>query len=132
MIEQFVTYIIALKLKELGYNEKCLGYFNRKGELICGINVSDESFLFTNIGKAHNCCLSPLWQQVIDWLREKHNIFIEIENWNNCGFEIYIYSKIGRQQYYSKDGKAVIKLYSEARLQSILEAIKIIEEKLNN
>ena len=41
MKEQFVTYEIALALKELGFNEACFAVFDRKGELT-GIDFIDK------------------------------------------------------------------------------------------
>ena len=72
MKEQFVTYEIALKLKELGFDEECCAIY-RKDRLypILGfekINSTKQSVI-----------TASLWQQVIDWLREKHNLCIEIQ-----------------------------------------------------
>ncbi len=98
MKEQFVTYDIAKKLKDKKFTEECMGYYDyaktaqhneqdgysgpfgwRKGEC----NFNKEYF--------YNGCLkdisnenwenvaAPLWQQVIEWFREKHQIFIEVE-----------------------------------------------------
>lgn len=39
MKEQFVTYEIALKLKELGFDEKCFYYFNVKLEKLFPVRV---------------------------------------------------------------------------------------------
>jgi len=131
MNKQFVTYEIALKLKELGFNEKCLGYFNRKGELICGINVSDEAFLFTNIGKAPNCCLAPLWQQVIDWFREKYNIHIWI--YYDMVFENSYYQirhEINKSEYNHYCNDHIDKTnFNKSREQSILKAIELINKQ---
>ena len=71
MKEQFVTLEIALKLKELGFNEECLGHFvYNSGEihtLHSGTSGSNK--------QTDSITLAPLWQQVIDWLDSK-NIFI--------------------------------------------------------
>ena len=45
MEEQFVTYEIALKLKELGFNEECFGYYHvnegyTKGYVFCYPEIS--------------------------------------------------------------------------------------------
>jgi hypothetical protein len=69
MKKQFVTYPIALKLKELRFSEPCLGYYPPlKKELTIWYNPE-----ITNEGEF---VLAPLWQQVIDWLEEEHNIYI--------------------------------------------------------
>jgi len=43
MEKQFVTYEIALKLKELGFNELCFGYFNGDKELMLSKRSDDFS-----------------------------------------------------------------------------------------
>lgn len=72
MQKQFVTYRIALKLKELGFDEECLGDYyiipsdktpNPNGEFL-GLKYEDVSS-YTKLVSA------PLWQQVIDWIESK-------------------------------------------------------------
>jgi hypothetical protein len=57
MEKEFVTYEIALKLKELGFEEECLAYFEDK-ELTLG--------RLSSVGKKRYL-IAPLWQQAIDW-----------------------------------------------------------------
>jgi hypothetical protein len=73
MKEQFVTYDISLKLKELGFDEPCFGYFN----------ISTKSFYFADNGEymlSKNLpsiiVSAPLWQQVIDWLKREYSICV--------------------------------------------------------
>jgi hypothetical protein len=64
----FVTYEIALKLKEKGFNEQCLAFFNGVGDDM--LQPIDTDFInFREIGE---CIAAPLWQQVIDWLEREH------------------------------------------------------------
>lgn len=69
--EQFVTYEIALKLKELGFDEKCLGMYGSEFEFV----VDESSWRYAQISK--DVLQAPLWQQVIDWL-EKKGYYINI------------------------------------------------------
>lgn len=120
MKEQFVTYEIALKLKELGFDEPCLAYFEDK-ELMHG--------MLNNLGK-RRYLVSPLWQQVIDWFRERYNLHL---------VPIYSYNDILHWSYHIEDivtGECYIPLIDdgltlkstkyEAREQAILKAIEII------
>ena len=71
MKEQFVTYEIALALKELGFDEECLAYFNndKYRDLICTCeNGMDGDFTIHHYSGDVN---APLWQQVIDWCDSK-------------------------------------------------------------
>ena len=79
----------------------------------------------------HNISV-PLWQQVIDWFRNNHNIIIawnlhdgdHSDTWRITisHFECYylIYNQnVGIESYY--------KTYEEAREQAILKAIELIK-----
>ncbi|MGV8961885.1 MAG: hypothetical protein ACOH2V_00700 [Candidatus Saccharimonadaceae bacterium] len=77
MKNQFSTYEIAKKLKELGFDEECLAYYHNDNE-----DITDNNFYlfdyFNTIGitttqlksnKGMECFIAaPLWQQIIDWL----------------------------------------------------------------
>jgi hypothetical protein len=85
MKEQFVPHELALKLKEKGFDGKCFCFYRENGQ------VAEGSICF---GLIHNSLegvydyekhqnpirktivAAPLWQQVIDWFAEKHNIDI--------------------------------------------------------
>ena len=82
MNKEFVSYEQAVALKELGFNEICMGYFDVRLEHQIG------NFNFTEIKGYHEsvAALSPLKQQVFRWFREKklHNTFpsiIQTRNW---------------------------------------------------
>lgn len=130
MNKQFVNYKIALALKELGFEEECLGKFVNNSGMVhtlhygtSGSNVQSESIT-----------LAPLYQQVIDWFREKHNICIEILSFDT---ETILYDPIVRQlingewsdeypEYDSQDN------YYTARELAIQKAIEILFENQNN
>lgn len=128
MKEQFVTYEIALKLKELGFDEECLAYFNndKYRDLICTCeNGMDGDFTVHHYSGDVN---APLWQQVIDWLRENYNIYIweqpinsfidDEEELNSC---IFIYQRGITDSPNEYDDKE----------QAILKAIELCKEKKN-
>ncbi len=113
--DQFVTAEIALKLKQLGFNESCLGYYT--------YNNITKYKLWYPVGdyKNSNCentdITAPLWQQAIEWLKEKHNIRISIDLHSDADL------------YYVVKGQFKGKLgYIESAL---LVAIGLIENNLN-
>jgi len=125
MKEQFVIYEIALKLKELGFDELCFGWW-------CWINGSVASFYNYKISNPQlielnnhkNNCSAPLYQQVIDWFREKYDYNLEIRrNWPKLKYFYTIDHPTLREV-----SKATYN-YSEAREQAILKAIEIIQKK---
>ena len=69
----FVPYELAVKLKEKGFDENCFGFYTENLKL-CSANLN-------NINRADKFYISaPLYQQVIDWFREKHKIWLDIES----------------------------------------------------
>ena len=87
MKEQFVTYEIALALKELGFDEPCFATYyggnnelhgfplaDMGGELIVD-TLEDPATTFKYAwqnNKVHKYVIcAPLWQQVIDWCDSK-------------------------------------------------------------
>ncbi len=76
MEKEFVTYDIAEKLKELGFgkvatNQSCMAVFKTETDLKFFSTV-----YFVNT-KESTKIAAPLWQQVIDWLREEKSCYIE-------------------------------------------------------
>lgn len=58
--DQFVPYELALKLKGLGFDEKCFGWFNYNQEIQYAPSV-------VKIDLHNDYTLAPLWQQAFDW-----------------------------------------------------------------
>ena len=152
MKEQFITYEIALKLKELGFDEGCLAYygdniliFDKHEYLECDIKAN-----YVLGWKNQVITLAPLWQQVIDWFREKYNIHITINP--NLKFNTEIgealpkdltYRVIFDNRFYLtwSDNKIPVlcfdlskgynfKSYNEAKEQAILKAIELITQQV--
>ena len=64
MKKEFVTYEIALKLKELGFDEKCFGYYHINEGYKIGY-----AFCYSENTRTSDCSiLAPLWQQVQSFL----------------------------------------------------------------
>ena len=75
MEKYFVSYEQGLALKELGFNEPCLGAYDiHKGdEWLLTINV--HKLLQRQYSDKSNACLTPLKSQVFDWFREKYDLW---------------------------------------------------------
>lgn len=84
-MEDFVTFEIAKKLKEKGFNEPCYKYYQK------GVLDSDDCWNRYNKGTADRCS-APTISQVLKWLREEKDIFIELEyiNQEECGCTIIL------------------------------------------
>jgi hypothetical protein len=123
MNKQFVTYKIALKLKELGFDEECLGAYMGHKLVIVG-----DSLIQANVTayEANNYIKAPLWQGVIDWFREKYDNNIIIMPCFIPSNEIKYYIFKGKLKW---DWNELYNTYEEAREQAILKTIELIKEK---
>ena len=77
MSKEFVTYDIAEKLKNLGFNEPCFAtYFNVDNLL------SDKDTSVYSEANDHNKYetrfSAPTWQSAFEWLRNTHNLHGEV------------------------------------------------------
>ena len=133
MKKEFVTYEIDLKLKELGFDEECIGVFDRNGK-ISGIDFIDISNLQ---GINYSCIshnypiLAPLYQQAIDWIREKYNISLEIftlSYHNSIQYCFNIKKLEDTTISVLHKGNIYYPSYYEAREQGILKAIELVEK----
>lgn len=110
MKEQFVTIEIAKRLRELGFNEECFTYWEDKYTGIEGI---------------------PLWQQAIDWFRNKFRMIIEVlqeEESGHYSWEYLIYYDLNTDKpllYYQNIYE--FESYEIAREQAILKALELIK-----
>ena len=135
MKEQFVTYEIALKLKELGFNDECLACYtphlgNGIFELISKGSSNEKSAFNERFVKANsvNGCSAPLWQQVIDWVREKQNIYINVEPITFDDEPTYVFEIINlKNGMLLNDINSSFEDPNEAHEQAILKAIDIIK-----
>lgn len=121
----FIPYELAVIAKEKGFNEPCLGFYKEDNENIVinsgNTNSSNESYA---VLKQQTPIISaPLYQQIVDWFREKSKIeLIILSNTHvseeNNKWEYSIYS------LHSKD-----RLKSELNFHSYYDALnKAIEE----
>lgn len=123
MTDQFVTYEMALKLKELGFKEKCLGYFNPEENN--RLNLKGYSYYVGDLIATD----APLYQQVLKWLRDK-KIFIEIVTGENDNKENYFIGYVVSNHLEESSDEEVdieFSTYEEALDDAILEALNQLE-----
>jgi hypothetical protein len=132
MQKEFIPYEQALELKELGFNEPCLAFYN--GEFL----DSTEYNFDTGLNKDYGECISaPLYQQAFRFFREKYGYFISIFN-----TEFIIYTEYSASQYFDvSNGKMKSKYvrtiehqenkesYEEAELACLEKLIEIVKSK---
>ena len=74
MEKQFVPYELAIRLKELGFNEECLRHYENDDEALY-----ESSSYLKNSDLTEYETSAPLWQQAFDWFVENRNVHVSIE-----------------------------------------------------
>lgn len=135
MKEIFVPYEIVTKLKEIGFDEECVGFYadrNEDGDLFDGwkifmeidtlsygesINLTDDFQLFNynDVGWIS----VPTWEQVFAWFRDK-DAFSYIKKFANKDKFHYV---IGDREYFD-----LFKNYEECREALVLKLIEIYKK----
>ena len=81
MEKEFVSYEIALELKQLGFDDSCIGkfYYNQLeiGGICTNNDFKDDPDIFIS---------APLYQQVFRWFREKYGVYarpdkFDVDKW---------------------------------------------------
>jgi len=69
---EFVPIFIAEKLKELGFDEPCFGYYKHPNNQFAIIVDGHNNVGVKRNSEFGKACSAPLWQQVFRWFRDKH------------------------------------------------------------
>ncbi len=124
MEKEFVIYPLALRMKALGYDERCMSYF-ADGKWNFGITYNSDERDFESIS-------APTWQSAFRWFREKHGL----SGWVDESFGgnlrrgvVSIKSEIG-SEFYPTTTK-LFYTYEEAELDCLTNLIEIVEQKEN-
>jgi hypothetical protein len=118
MEKEFVTYPLALRMKELGYDEPCMAWYG--GEDIFRISGNYKNSTHT----IWFCVSAPTWQSAFAWFREKHGYwsYIKEATKGTCRFYIEKFD----EKFFNSD---IIDSYEEAELACLEKLIEIVEQK---
>lgn len=132
MEKEFVPYELALKLKELGFNEDFLGEFvNVK----CGYDQGIKFCLsFSNYeefcGHPEHLTFTPLWQQAFDWFRKEKDFDLNINPMSFVGVTMYYDIHIQHPEHIHLARPIITgKTYEEARLACLEKLIEIVKSR---
>lgn len=139
MKELFVTYDIALAMKELGFDKPCFGLYYVENKKFSKTNFSNSNIVKTN----DYIIDAPLWQQCMDWLKEKHGIFVFIDMGKyydsyEGAYPFQAWCKIYKNKelinFITVRNKLdnenfIFYSYEEAREQAILKAIELFKNQ---
>lgn len=82
MNQDFVSYELAVKLKEKGFNDNCHAYYE---PLKHCLNFS-RVFKTNSLAENYKCVTAPTISQVLKWLREEKKIHICINIYDDGWF----------------------------------------------
>jgi hypothetical protein len=115
MEREFIQYAEALSLKELGFDEPCLGNYRLPtNRLITEWEIRNTPEHALGIS-------TPLYQQAFRWFREKYGLHHNI-----------VYLKFKKQYLTETEGTAIYfdeTEYEEAELACLKKLIEIVKEK---
>lgn len=118
MEKEFCTYTQALRLKAIGFDEPCFGYYvlERNGDYKLYDKCEVKTY-FTYIE-------APTFSQVFRWFREKHKLYVNIESQKN---EMGFWGYVTNSTDYLHDVE--VKIYEEAELACLEKLLEIVESK---
>mgnify|MGYP000860791874 CR=1 FL=1 len=124
MENEFVSYTQALALKELRFDEHCIGWYNPQ------VNykevTTDKYWAFHLTGEWENFKPAPLYQQAFRWFREKHNLIYTIEEVWEGDTEYYVVEITTHNRV---DDFLQECTYEEAELACLKKLIEIVKNK---
>ena len=134
MKEQFCTFDIALKLKELGFDEKCFGYF-KEGDITGNHELTYSVGIHNRVTQKFNSgtIAAPLWQQVVDWLLKDKKLLIVVKPFITKGQTLEFSSFVVETNrtinnwFPEHTIYKIFSSYEEARKQAILKALTLIK-----
>lgn len=123
MEKLFVSKEIAQKVKEKGFNELCLAYYD--GEKLLFSTDNNQNSIISS-SKKSNKVSAPLYQQVIDWIR------------TNYGWNLYVGGYESLRYYPDVDGMKTKRYeidlhnlrsedYYESLTKALNEVIRVID-----
>jgi len=133
MKNEFTPYDRALKLKQLGFDEPCFGYYytlNGKDWKFADnheyYEIDDQLVIGANF-----TLLAPLFQQAFRWFREKYGIMHRLTSYA-FGYQIHLdntadfdFEFVDRRY----DSGIDYKTYEDAELACLDKLIEIVESK---
>ena len=129
MEKEFIPYEQALALKELGFDEPCLGYYaGDKKDFKWRPSMNRTNDNQTDVVTA------PLYQQAFRWFREKYGLIGFRPNVKQFDCHVYDMSLSGKEyteqrtmKEFNKDPK--VGTYEEAELECLKKLIEIVKTK---
>jgi hypothetical protein len=121
----FIPYPLALSAKEKGFNEPCCAGFRPSDK---GLYYLDFNTIFTNSNINTGHIMAPMYQQIVDWLRVKHQIIVEVKTYADED-DVEFNSEVFQRKTWNEKSEFVSDMkdnYYDVFNEAILEALKLI------
>jgi hypothetical protein len=138
MNNEFVSYEVALKLKELDFDEPCLCAYD-KNEMLYHSHITDKLFTILN-SNLSNQYSAPLYQQVFRWFRKQFNWQSSIEATKDqldheLGYNYWIWNSETGEEYHTMPknrpfGGWCFTTFEQAQIECIKELISTIKNQV--
>ena len=124
MSKEFIPYEQALELKELGFDEPCMAFYelNNREVMVVGVSqrYNDPSLLTIT-----DFC-APLYQQAFRWFREKFESTIHIYQYQDTQrWDFDVYDNTPEEEDF---GNPSYDTYEEAELECLKKLIEIAKQ----
>lgn len=155
MNKEFIPFELALKLKELGFDEECFGFYdayngdnhlllNDRYEPIWLLRTwlriffkkyQETTFVSQSyVEYINGVCLAPTFSQAFRFFREKYELEPYIRGRKSMGYEfiigdVPIHNSRGKDSEFSK---LIYNNYEEAELECLKKLIKIVKNENKN
>ena len=127
MEKDFVPYPLALRLKEIGFNEPCFGYYDGNHNFNYMFEGKPENFSYRKFPLGHSVgwISAPTFSQAFRWVREKYDLFTHIEKGENPKNFYPIIDNVSHKY----NPKLWFDTYEEVELACLKQLIEIVEQK---
>ena len=129
MEKEFVPYELALRMKALGFDEPCFGYYDGNHNLQFMYNGYPEKFSKKMMGVSDSVWVgwisAPTFSQAFRWFREKYDMAHQVTYAGAKGR----YNAFTDDWVYDSNGELKEFSYEEAELACLDKLIEIVESK---
>ena len=125
MEKEFIPYELALKLKTLGFDEPCFGFYLEDGTWTPASYSREGTVYPSNTDLLPEWCAAPLYQQAFRWFREKYGLLSYVDK---CLTDTFRYNLDLNGSMIGLSGH---KTHEEAELACLIKLIQIVKEKKN-
>jgi hypothetical protein len=125
MKNEFIPYEQSVKLKELGFDEPCIAFYEPGNKQVQVVGV-EQRYNNPELLRMEDFC-APLYQQAFRWFREKHGL-VGIIKFGTNDFTYNVYNEDG-MGLLTKESLNFNSTYEEAELECLKKLIEIVNTK---